>query len=375
MRKSLKALYMRGGTSKGLFIHALQLPKNHDETLLRLMGSPDSYSRQLDGLGSGVSSTSKVCILKKSTHPDCDIDYTFAQVHIDKALVDYKGNCGNMSAAVGPAAIEMGLIQGHEGANTIRIYNTNTQKMIHAHFECRGGLPLYSGNFSIPGVPQTGAPIRLDFLNPAGASTGKLLPTGNPQELFQTLDGQTIQGSCVDAANATVFFRASDLGLRGVEIASEEIQKHLPEIIHLRAQASVRMGIAKTIEEAKTIATVPYVGLISASQNFKSLSGDFIREADQNLCVRVIAGGQLHKALPLTVSLCTAIAIKIPGTLACELASNINSESVKLGMPSGILTVGAEVKDSPNFSVVSGSFYRTARLLMAGDAFWVDSSQ
>ena len=367
MRKSLKALYMRGGTSKGLFIHESDLPKNRDEVLLRLMGSPDSYLRQLDGLGGGISSTSKVCILKKSERADCDIDFTFAQVHVDQALVDYKGNCGNMSAAVGPAALEMGLLTGHEGSNNLRIFNTNTQKIIHARFDCKDGLPCYSGNFKIPGVSQSGAPIRLDFLNPAGASTGKLLPTDNPEDLFIGLDGRTIPGSCVDAANAAVFFCAQDLGLKGVETSQEDFQKVLPEIAHLRAQASVKMGIAKTLEEAQSIATIPYVGIISSPRDSQSLSNELISHKDQDLCIRVIAGGQVHKALPLTVSLCTAVAMKIPGTLVAKVASRTEAEIVQLGMPSGILSVGAETQNS---SVVSGSFYRTARLLMAGEAYW-----
>lgn len=370
MRKSLKALYMRGGTSKGLFIHEPQLPANRDEVLLRLMGSPDNYLRQLDGLGGGISSTSKVCLLKKSDRSDCDIDFTFAQVHIDKALVDYKGNCGNMSAAVGPAAIEMGLVSSQNGPTMVRIFNTNTQKIIHSHFECADGLPIYSGDFSIPGVMQTGAPLRLDFLDPAGASTGKLLPTGKSQDTFLTLDGQSILGSCVDAANAAVFFKAQDLGLQGSEISNDEIQKAIPEILHLRAQASVKMGIAKTPEEAHSIATIPYVGIISSPQNFKSLSNLEISAEAQDLCIRVIAGGQLHKALPLTVSLCTAVATKTPGTLPHLLAIKKISEIVKLGMPSGILAVGAQLNDSLENPVVSGSFYRTARLLMSGDAFW-----
>lgn len=373
MRKSLKALYMRGGTSKGLFIHESQLPVNRDEVLLRLMGSPDSYLRQLDGLGGGFSSTSKVCILKKSERHDSDIDFTFAQVHVDKASVDYKGNCGNMSAAVGPAAIEMGLLPAQDGPTTVRIFNTNTQKIIHSHFECRSGLPIYSGDFAIPGVTQTGAPIRLDFLDPAGASTGKLLPTGNTQDSFLTLQGKVIFGSCVDAANAAVFFRAEDLGLLGTEITNEEFQKALPEINYLRAQAAVKMGIAKTPEESHSIATIPYVGIISSPQSFRSLSNDLISREDQDLCIRVIAGGQLHKALPLTISLCTAVAIKIPGTIAADLAWKKESEIVKLGMPSGVLSVGAQMQDSLESPVASGSFYRTARLLMAGDVFWEET--
>src|SRR5262245_19110393 len=222
--RAIPAVFMRGGTSKAIMYHARDLPAERadwDPIFMAAMGSPDPNGRQLDGMGGGVSSLSKVCVLAPSRRPDADIDYTFAQILIREAVVDYRGNCGNMSSAVGPFAIDEGLVRPDGEGALVRIFITNTQKLIHARFAVADGRTRYDGDLAIPGVAGTGSPIRLDFIEPGGASTGKLLPTGCALERLDVAEIGTIDVSMVDAANACVFVRAADLGLTGCELPDE----------------------------------------------------------------------------------------------------------------------------------------------------------
>lgn len=380
-QKSLPAVFMRGGTSKALMLHVRDLPANRDDwtpLFAAAMGSPDPYGRQLDGMGGGVSSLSKVCIIGPSSHPDADVDYTFAQVSIKDQKVDYRGNCGNMSSAVGPFAVEEGLVQVQDGEACVRVFNTNTQKIIHARFLVEDGQPRYDGDLSIPGVGGTGSPIRLDFVEPGGASTGSLLPTGQVSEWLDVPGVGRIEVSLVDAANAAVFVRAADVGLTGLELPDwlETQPQILERLDAIRVQASVRMGIAPDEESARQIRIVPFVCIVSPAQDSPTLSGDTIAAGDIDLVARVISNGQPHRALPLTISLCTAVAARMTGSLPAQCLSGAVAPSgpLRLGMPSGVLTVGAEVeRQEDQWHARAGSFYRTARRLFDG-RLWVPGS-
>jgi 2-methylaconitate isomerase len=368
---------MRGGTSKAIMFHARDLPADRaawDAIFTGAMGSPDPYGRQLDGMGGGVSSLSKVCVLAPSARDDADIDYTFAQVQIRERAVDYKGNCGNMSSAVGPFAVDEGLVHADGDSATVRIFNTNTQKIIHSTFPLHQRKARYDGDLAIPGVFGTGAPVRLDFLEPGGATTGRLLPSGATRDRLEVPGLGAIEASLVDAANATVFVRARDIGLKGTELPDElearpDILKLLDEI---RVLGSVRMGIAPSVEAARAVKVVPFVGFVSRPANFRTLAGDTVQAGGIDLAARIISNGQPHRALPLTGSLCTAVAAGIAGTVVAEtLAPSAGTGSVRLGMPSGVLTVGADVVSEGGAWIVrAGSFYRTTRRLFDGRV-WV----
>lgn len=376
-QRSIPAAFMRGGTSKALMVQQRDLPENRDDwaaLFTAAMGTPDPYGRQLDGMGGGVSSLSKVCIVAPSEHPEADVDYTFAQVMVKDAHVDYRGNCGNMSSAVGPFAVDQGMVKASDGSTTVRIFNTNTKKIIHSTFETEGGRARYSGDLAIPGVSGTGSAIRLDFVQPGGATTGTLLPSGQVTDLLDVPGIGTLEVSLVDAANAAVFVRAADVGLSGLELP-DELESH-PDVMArldaIRVHASVKMGIAPDVESAKRITIVPFICIVSGPADNPTLSGEIVPAADIDLVARVISNGQPHRALPLTVSLCTAVAARISGTVVAEALSPTAAEgALRLGMPSGILTVGAEVDNKDGeWTARAGSFYRTARLLFDGQV-WV----
>ena len=380
-QQAIPAVFMRGGTSKALMLHARDLPPNRDDwapLFTGAMGTPDPYGRQLDGMGGGVSSLSKVCIMAPSDREDADIDYTFAQVLVKEATVQYKGNCGNMSSAVGPWAVDEGLVRPNimttrgGDTTTVRIFNTNTNKIIHGSFPLEDGQARYDGDLAIPGVSGTGAPIRLDFVQPGGASTGKLLPSGQVLDTLEIPGFGPIEVSMVDAANACVFVRAADVGLTGLELpdALEARPDMLALLDAIRCQASVRMGIAPDLESAKRTTIVPFVAFVSPPSDSPTLTGETVRAADIDLTARVISNGQPHRALPLTISLCTAVAARITGTVVAESLSPTAPAALRLGMPSGILTVGAEVTHEAGvWTATAGSFYRTARRLFDGRVY------
>jgi 2-methylaconitate cis-trans-isomerase PrpF len=376
VQRSIPAVFMRGGTSKALMLHTRDLPADQEAwgpLFTAAMGSPDPYGRQLDGMGGGVSSLSKVCIIAPSTREDADVDYTFCQVLVKDAAVQYKGNCGNMSSAVGPFAVDEGLVRPNGDTATVRIFNTNTNKIIHSTFALEQGLARYDGELVIPGVAGTGAPIRLDFVQPGGASTGALLPTGNTVDRLDVPGLGEIDASLVDAANAAVFVRARDVGLTGLELPDALDAR--PDVMALleaiRVQASVRMGIALDEAAARRITIVPFVAIVSPAADSLSLTGEFVRASEVDMTVRVISNGQPHRALPLTISLCTAVAARIAGTVVSEAATATEpGAKLRLGMPSGVLTVGADVEQDGGVWVArAGSFYRTARRLFDGRVY------
>lgn len=370
----IPAVFMRGGTSNAVVFHARDLPAERaqwDEIFLAAIGSPDPYGRQLDGMGGGISSLSKVCVVGPSTHPDADIDYTFAQVQVKEARVDYSGNCGNMSSAMGPFAVDEGLVKVSGNEVLVRIHNTNTRKIIHARFARDDGLAAVDGDLVIPGVSGSGAPVRLEFREPGGATTGKLLPTGNVVDTLDVPGVGKIRASLIDAANATCFLNAADLGLTGTEMpeALDASGELLDKLARIRIAASIAMGIAKDAADAARKKTVPFVGFVSGPQDAQSLSGEAIRGSGVDLTGRMISSGQPHRALPLTVSLCMAVAARIEGSIVNQVA-RLNSDpdaEIRIAMPSGVLVVAASVqKVNGAWHAEQGGFYRTQRRLFDG---------
>ncbi|HET7595034.1 MAG TPA: PrpF domain-containing protein [Stellaceae bacterium] len=370
---AIPAVFMRGGTSKAIMFHARDLPPDRaqwDAIFLAAMGSPDPHGRQLDGMGGGVSSLSKACIIAPSTRDDADVDYTFAQVQVREAHVDYKGNCGNMLSAVGPFAVDEGLARAAGDSAMVRIFNTNTKKLIHARFPLQDGRAAVEGELAIPGVAGTGAPVKLDFIAPGGATTGALLPTGRPLDRLDVPGLGALDVSMVDAANACAFVRAADVGLTGRELPGEleADTAALARLQAIRIAASQAMGIAKSEAEARAIAVVPFICVISARADAPTLSGERISAGDIDFAARFVSNGQPHRALPLTGALCTGVAARIAGTIVAEaLGNTTGAGALRLGMPSGVLTVAADVaRDGAGWVARSGSFYRTARRLFDG---------
>lgn len=373
----LPAVFMRGGTSKAIVFHQKDLPAERelwDAIFMSAIGSPDPSGRQLDGMGGGVSSLSKVCVVGPSSRPDADIDYTFAQVLVKDRRVDYSGNCGNMSSAMGPFAVDEGLVAAARDEAVVRIHNTNTKKIIRSRFAMDQGLAAVDGDLAIPGVSGTGSPVRLEFLNPGGATTGKLLPTGNVTDVLDVPGLGRITVSMVDAANACVFVRAEDVGLTGIEMpeALDADIAMMAKLGAIRIAASVAMGIAADPASAANKTTVPFVGFVSAPQEAKALSGEIMREGDVDLTGRMLSNGQTHRALPLTASLCMAVASRIEGSVVNQVARKAEDSNapLRIGMPSGVLVVAASVKQAGGQWVAEqGAFYRTARRLFEGAVF------
>ncbi|MBE3602330.1 PrpF family protein [bacterium] len=374
----LRAVFMRGGTSRALMLRAEDLPRERERwtpIFLALMGSPDANGRQLDGMGGGISSLSKICVIGPPSHPEADVDYTFAQIGIRDATVDYSGNCGNMSSAVGPFAVDEGLVNGAGDAAIVRIFNTNTRKLIVARFAMDGGRAAVDGDFVLPGVAGSGAPIRLEFLDPGGAATGRLLPTGNPIDRLSVDGIGEIEASLVDAANPCVFVAADALGIAGIEMP-EEIEAR-PELLArfeaIRVAASQRMGIAPNAAAARKIPSIPKVAAIAPPRAARTLSGEELAASAANIHVRMISLGQPHRAVPLTGAMCLAVAVRIPGSLAHRLAKpgNNPSDPVRIGQPSGVTVVDAGVsRAGPAWHARQATVYRTARRLMEGVVYY-----
>jgi 2-methylaconitate cis-trans-isomerase PrpF len=368
---------MRGGTSKAIVFKEQDLPADRsrwDDIFLAAIGSPDPSGRQLDGMGGGVSSLSKICIVGPASRPDADIDYTFAQVLVKDKRVDYSGNCGNMSSAMGPFALDEGLVRAGGPEAVVRIHNTNTRKIIRSRFPLDEGLAAVDGELAIPGVFGTGAPVRLEFLNPGGATTGSLLPTGNVTDVLDVPGVGRIEASLVDAANACVFVRAADVGLTGIEMpeALDADRGIMDKLGAIRLAASVAMGIAKEIESAASITTVPFIGFVSGPQAAKTLSGEPIHADAIDLTGRVVSSGQTHRALPLTASLCMAVAARLEGSVVNQAMRGASGGDapIRIGMPSGVLVVAASVKrEKGQWIAEQGAFYRTARRLFEGAVY------
>lgn len=373
--RRLRAVFARGGTSKALLFHRRDLPADRDEwapIFLSALGSPDPHGRQLDGMGGGISSLSKVCVIGAPTRADADVDYTFAQVGVDRATVDYGANCGNMSAAIGPFAIDERLVQvTRDGMVSVRIHNTNTGKLIHSSFEVQNGQARVDGALRIDGVAGSGAPIRLEFRDLAGARTGRLLPAaaGGVQDLKHPR-GAMVRASMVDAGNPCVFVQAEALGLDGTESA-EHIEAQ-PEVMQaledLRRQAAVAMGLASDEAHAAVSRIVPFIGMVARVRPWISRAGHRFGSDEADLSVRMLSSGNAHRAIPITSALCAAVACRTPGTLPSELCSS-SGGPLRIGHPSGVIVVEAQ-RDPESGEVRHASVYRTTRRLFQGEVLY-----
>jgi len=360
-QQKIRAVYMRGGTSRCLVFHDGDLPApgpERDRILLTALGSPDPYGRQLDGLGGGISSLSKACIIGSSTRPDADVDYTFAQVDVKSPVVDYSGNCGNCSSAVGPFAIDEGLVTATDGTTIVRIHNTNTRKLIVSHVPVKDGEAAVGGDFELAGVAGRGARIRLDFQDPGGAGTGRLLPTGRAREWIGGAEA-----SLVDATNPMVFVRAKDLGLVGTESpqAIDADRLLAARLEALRVEAAARMGIPGS-------AALPKIAMVAAPASFTALDGASYEGERVDVVARVISMGACHRAFALTAAMCLAVAARLDGTLVSECSGNTAGD-IRLGHPSGVLPIDAAVRLCDGIPWAERvTVYRTARRIMEGFA-------
>jgi 2-methylaconitate isomerase len=366
----IPAIFMRGGSSKGVFFHARDLPLDRakqEAIFLSVLGSPDPYGRQLDGMGGGISSLSKAVIIGPPTHSDADVDYLFAQVAVDKPMVDWSSNCGNLSSAVGPFSVDEGLVRVADGEALVRIHQVNTKRIIHARFPVRGGKAVTAGGFTMAGVAGSGARIRLDFLAPGGGATGRLMPTGNAQDTLHH-DGRPYAVSLIDAANACVFLDARDLGMTGTESpdAIEADPARMALLDALRRNAGVMMGLAAT-PQAVGLA-LPKIAVVAPPAAYHALDGAAFTADTHDIAVRMISMERAHRAVPLTGAMCLGVASRIHGSVPHQLAGPpARADETRVANPSGILSVGAEVGETPaGWHAESAVVYRSARRLMQG---------
>ncbi len=367
---ALPAVFMRGGTSKGLFFHRRDLPAERaewDALFLAALGSPDPHGRQLDGMGGGISSLSKVVAVSPSARPGVDVDYLFGQVAVGQVQVDYRSNCGNLTAAVGHFAVDEGLVQAADGEAALALHNENLDQRIEARFPVAGGRAVTEGGTVLDGVAGRGAPIALSFLEPGGAVTGRLLPTGRAKDALDVPGAGAIEATLIDAATAVVVVRAADLGLAGVEppAAIEGGVALGARLEAIRRAAAAAMGLAPET------ASVPKVGFVSPPADAVTLSGARLAADTVDLSARVISMGRAHRALPLTAALALAAAARIPGTLAAEAARPTGPGAaadapVRLGHPSGRAEVGVDLAADNPPRLARLTVTRTARRLMEG---------
>ncbi len=369
-QRAIPAVFVRGGTSKGLLFHAADLPTDpaeRDRVLLAALGSPDPYGRQLDGLGGGSSSLSKAAVIGPPTRDDADVDYTFAQIAVDTPVVDYGANCGNLSAAVGPFAVDEGLVPTPvDGETLVRIHNTNTGKVVESRFPVVGGRAVVAGDLAVPGVPGTGAPVRLDFLDPAGSRTGALLPTGRPVDDLRLPDGRTVRASLVDASNPVVIVAAAEVGLTAAEHpdtvdASPATMALLDQV---RRAGGVAMGLGRTPDDVPL--SNPKIAVVAPPAPSTTLAGDPVDAADGDLLVRMVSMEKTHRAVTVTGALCLGVAARVPGTLPHAIAGR--APRIRLATPSGVIVVDAvmgERDGAPH--PVSATLLRTTRRLMQGE--------
>ncbi|WP_093165927.1 2-methylaconitate cis-trans isomerase PrpF [Variovorax sp. YR216] len=378
------ATYMRGGTSKGVFFRLRDLPEDaqrpglaRDQFLMRVIGSPDPYGKQIDGMGGATSSTSKTVILSESTRPGHDVDYLFGQVAIDKAFIDWSGNCGNLSAAVGPFAISNGLVDPakvpRDGLCTVRIWQANIGKTIVAHVPITRGEVQETGDFELDGVTFPAAEIALEFMDPAdeGEDGGTMFPTGNLVDDLEVPGVGTFKATLINAGIPTIFLNARDLGYSGTELqgAINGDKAALARFETIRAWGAVKMGLIKDVAEAATRQHTPKVAFVAPPQDYVASSGKAVRAADVDLLVRALSMGQLHHAMMGTAAVAIGTAAAVPGTLVNLAAGGGERHAVRFGHPSGTLRVGAEARqEGRQWTVTKALMSRSARVLMEG---WV----
>ena len=377
MPKKIPAVIMRGGTSKGVFFHSAHLPQNkaqRDQAILKVFGSPDSYGRQMNGLGGGMPQNSKTAVISPSKDPKYDVVYDFGQVSIDRPIVDTKSNCGNMSSAVGPFAVDQGLVPAVEPVTTVRIHQKNTDKLIIAEVPVQNGRYDDQGDYEISGIEGTGSKVTLRFNDPGGAVTGELFPTGNLTDNFIIEGIGQINVTMIDAANPVVLVAAKEIGLTGVEMDEFDTDDKIKTIIEsIRCKAAVAMGITRTEEDATlTCQTIPKLAVIAPAQTYEARSGKTIQPESIHLVVRMVAMGSLHSALAVSVAIASSGASMIEGTIAFPMKNKIESPegTIFLGHPAGIIDVEPvidQTNGSPDY--VEAGVGRTARCLMDGHVY------
>ncbi|WP_252180556.1 2-methylaconitate cis-trans isomerase PrpF [Endozoicomonas sp. 4G] len=379
------AAYLRGGTSKGVFFSLEDLPeraqvpgKARDNLLLRVIGSPDPYGKQTDGMGGATSSTSKTVILSKSSQPDHDVDYLFGQVAIDKPVVDWSGNCGNLTAAVGAFAISKGLVDPgrvpQNGISVVRIWQANIKKTIVAHVPITDGVVQETGDFELDGVTFPAAEVQVEFLDPADGE-GALFPTGNRVDDLDVpahiTESGSLKATLINAGIPTIFLNAQELGYTGTELqeAINGDEKALARFETIRAHGAVRMGLIDHVDEAEQYQHTPKIAFVAGPASYTAASGKQVKMDDIDLLVRALSMGKLHHAMMGTAAVAIATAAAIPGTLVNLAAGGSERNSVRFGHPSGVLRVGAEaVRENGEWTVKKAIMSRSARVLMEG---WV----
>jgi probable AcnD-accessory protein PrpF len=380
----IPATYMRGGTSKGVFFKRSDLPEAaqkagviRDQLLLRVIGSPDPYGKQIDGMGGATSSTSKTVILDKSAQPHHDVDYLFGQVSIDSAFVDWSGNCGNLTAAVGAFAISNGLVAAEKipenGICTVHIWQANIQKTIIAHVPITQGQVQETGDFELDGVTFPAAEVQIEFLDPAddGEDGGAMFPTGNLVDTLLVPEVGEFQATFINAGIPTIFLNAVDIGYEGTELqdAINGDAAALARFEKIRAYGAKQMGLIQDIAEAEKRQHTPKIAFVSGPKSYVSSSGKAIGEQDTDLLVRALSMGKLHHAMMGTAAVAIGTAAAIPGTLVNLAAGGGEREAVRFGHPSGTLRVGAQaVQENGQWAVKKAVMSRSARVLMEG---WV----
>lgn len=380
----IPATYARGGTSKGVFFHLADLPEAaqqpgavRDAVLLRVLGSPDPYGKQIDGLGNASSSTSKAVILSRSTRPGHDVDYLFGQVAIDRAFVDWSGNCGNLSAAVGAIAIHMGLIDAARlpahGHFSVRIWQANIGKTIVAHVPIVNGQVQETGDFELDGVTFPAAEIPLEFLDPAddGQEGGAMFPTGRVVDRLDVPGVGSFDVTLINAGIPTVFLNAADLGYSGTELqdAINSDAAALARFETIRACAAVKMGLIEDVAQAATRQHTPKIAFVAPPADYTASSGKLIRASEIDLLVRALSMGKLHHAMMGTAAVAIGTAAAVPGTLVNLAAGGGDRQAVRFGHPSGTLRVGAQAElVDGQWQVTKALMSRSARILMEG---WV----
>ncbi|ERP93194.1 3-methylitaconate isomerase [Alcanivorax sp. P2S70] len=376
----IPATYMRGGTSKGVFFSLEDLPEvaqvpgeARDKILLRVIGSPDPYGKQTDGMGGATSSTSKTVILAKSEKADHDVDYLFGQVSIDKPFVDWSGNCGNLTAAVGSFAISNGLVAAdripENGIAVVRIWQVNIEKTIVAHVPITNGEVQETGDFELDGVTFPAAEVQVDFMDPADGE-GAMFPTGNVVDELEVPGVGTFPATMINAGIPTVFVNAEDIGYTGTELQGDinENKDALAMFETIRAYGAKRMGLIENIEEAEARQHTPKVAFVSKPKAYAASSGKQIGEGDIDLLVRALSMGKLHHAMMGTAAVAIASASAVPGTLVNLAAGGGERDSVTFGHPSGTLRVGAGAKlEDGQWTATKASMSRSARVLMEGN--------
>ncbi|MGA7782919.1 MAG: 2-methylaconitate cis-trans isomerase PrpF [Paraburkholderia sp.] len=379
----IPATYMRGGTSKGVFFRLQDLPEAtqvpgpaRDALLLRVIGSPDPYGKQIDGMGGATSSTSKTVIIARSSKPDHDVDYLFGQVSIDKAFVDWSGNCGNLSAAVGPFAISAGLVDSsripHNGVATVRIWQANIGKTIIGHVPITDGAVQETGDFELDGVTFPAAEVRLEFMDPAAeeeGAGGAMFPTGHLVDDLEVPGIGTLKATMINAGIPTIFVNAEEIGYTGTELqdAINSDVKALEKFETIRAHGALRMGLIKHLDEIATRQHTPKVAFVAKPAAYAASSGKQVSAGDADLLVRAMSMGKLHHAMMGTAAVAIGTAAAIPGTLVNLAAGGGEREAVRFGHPSGTLRVGAQASQVDGEWVVKKAIMsRSARVLMEG---------